>query len=87
MGFFDSLIDQRQREQFTEGLEAYVRLYYNEYTDAVEIDGTVWRALETLTQMSNFDVIEETVPELVSRVQKAITSETGRHFKEIETDD
>lgn len=82
--FAAGLVEQGQKEALTSGLEAWVRLYYGEYSDAVEIDGTSWRALETLLSPGNIELLDEDVPQLISRVQCEITAETGRAFKTIE---
>jgi hypothetical protein len=83
--FTAGIVEQGQKEALTSGLAAWVELYYAEYTDADEIDGAAWQALETLTSIGNADLLDETVPELVARVQREITSTTGRIFKPIES--
>ncbi len=83
--FADGWITSGRQERFTEGVEAFIHLYYAEYGDADEIDGTTLGALRTLCE-GDVDPLEEVFDDLVARVESEIADETGRTFKSTQAD-
>lgn len=74
--FFEMLEDQSDRELVTDGLKAAVRRYYADNTDAEEVDGAFWRALDAVSEYATVSDIND----LIDEVQEQITADTGRVF-------
>lgn len=85
--FAHGLVDNGRREAVSEGLKAFVHLYYDEYSDAVALDSDTYRALEHLLLLGNTDLLDDhDLNSLLAEVQGEITAQTGRRFTPIETE-
>ncbi len=79
--FAAGLIDGHRREAVADGLKAWIALYFEEYSDATDIDGDTWRHLEFMVGgPGNVSLVDETLEELIDAVTEELARDTGRMF-------
>lgn len=74
------LIDAGRRGTVTDGIESAIHLYYDDYTDADELDVTFLQALEAIAVYADTPLAE-----IVAKVEAQITDETSRIFASTST--
>lgn len=79
--FIQAMTDQANTEAIEDGLKAAVRGYYDNYTDAVELDGTFVRALMTIC--SNTFEYDLDPDEIIFAAEEEIRA-TGRQVKTVD---
>lgn len=72
--FVDSLIREQTRTAVADGLKAYVRLYYDNNTDATELEPEALRAIDNLL---TFVSLTEDTEEIVTEAESEINEEGG----------
>jgi hypothetical protein len=63
-------------QDVVDGVEAAIRLYYDEYSDAEELDFEFYRAIDRILDVTYAGPTQD----FVEQVQESITAETGRKF-------
>jgi hypothetical protein len=74
--FVDSLVREQNRTALTDGLKAFVRLYYDEFTDATEVEPEVLRTMVALLSALSMGPNED-VEEIVSEIEQEINEGGG----------
>lgn len=83
--FLDAMALDGYRVDLSDGIKAWIRLYYEEFSDATSIEPEFLSAWSTLVGgEALFHPLESDLVELVAEVQAEITDETGRTFDPIE---
>lgn len=72
--FATSLHRQRLQQEFGDGLKAFVRLYYNNYTDAVRLEPNILDLLRQLVYEASASIDED---DLIREVEQEINDEGG----------
>jgi hypothetical protein len=86
-GFLNALVDQRRQETLADGLKALVILYYEEYTDATELEDSMRSALRKLeTEFAPFAPSVD-LEEIVSEAEAEVRRDTGRNVRTWNADD
>ncbi len=68
----NSMTREAHRDTLADGLKAFVRLYYDEYTDATEVEPGALRALDAMLGYLSIDL-----EGIVSEVEEEINDEGG----------
>lgn len=66
---------RKEEEALAEGIKAYVWLYFNDFTDATELEPDVVRKLEWLVNI--LEVTDLDLPELVTEAEQEINEAGG----------
>jgi hypothetical protein len=86
-GFLNALVDQRRQETLADGLKALVILYYEEYTDATELEDSMQAALRKLeTEFAPFAPSVD-LEEIVAEAEADVRRDTARNVRTWNTDD
>lgn len=67
------------KENFAQGIEAAVELYYEDYSDADCLDPATYQALKTLIETVTLNEIDD-LDELIKGVEQRIHENSGRRF-------
>lgn len=81
--FLDSLLDSKLNERLSDGLKAYVWMYYREFTDAEKVDGdtigVLAKLLEDVPNDLHLDEIVAEVEEMINGSGGIFSQTTGKH--------
>lgn len=80
--FLAGLARERQTDDLATGIQAFIKLYYDNYTDATELDVNVVRMLRSLVEEAGVGIdVDLLIHETETAINEngGIESETGFH--------
>lgn len=71
-----AMVDERQTDDIEQGLKAAIAAYYDNYTDAVELDDKMWKAIHVICENTyEYDLDAD---EIMFAAESEYRSLTGR---------